>query len=224
MYRGALKMNGVVIDNFGTDIPRDVEELVTKHIRKARASPPLETANIRRKIQEVWDSPEPTVSDIITAPLFDFADPALAVGRDVLWSPKPLPRSSDYPLVTPKTDYHVGFQPTVRSEWTRLELGVADNPKVRPYSQPTYENLFPSFLLEVKSEATGGTLYGAESQLATAGFHRVRSLTWLLDQIDSTRTRSSCDTIVFSAAVCQREVVAHVHYYNPENETFYVLY
>ncbi|KUI65956.1 hypothetical protein VM1G_02386 [Cytospora mali] len=227
MYRAALKMNGVVIDNFGTKMPRDIKDLVTKHIRKARTSPPLAEDvqdSARRKIQEVWDSPELTVADIITAPVFDFANPALAVGRDILWSPMPLPRTPDYPLITPKTDYHVGFQTTLRSNWTRAELSVADSPSIRPYSQPSRENLFPSFLLEVKSEATGGTLYGAEGQLATAGFHRVRSLMWLLDQIDSARTRSSCDAIVFSAAICQREVVAHVHYYNPEDETFYMSY
>lgn len=149
MYRGALKMNGIVIDNFGTEIPRDVEELVTKHIQKAHTSPPLgedKKASIRRKIQEVWDSPEPTVSDMITALLFDLANPPLASGRDILWSPKPLPRSTDYPLVTPKTDRHLWFQPTLKSKWTRAELAAADHPKVRPYSQPTRENLFPSIL------------------------------------------------------------------------------
>lgn len=227
MYRGVLKMNDIIIDNFGTEIPREVEELVTKHIRKARTSPPLEEekkASIKRKIQEVWDSPEPTVSDIITAPLFDLTDPALAHGRDILWSPKPLPRSTDYPLVTPKTDRHLGFQPTLKSKWTRVELAAADHPKVRPYSQPTRENLFPSFLFEVKSEATGGTLYGAEGQLATAGFHRVSSLMWILDQTNPNRTRSSCDAIIFSVAVDQREAVVHVHYYNPEDEMFYMSY
>ncbi|MCJ1429488.1 hypothetical protein MMC29_007402 [Sticta canariensis] len=227
MYRGTLKMNGIVIDNFGIEIPRDVEELVTKHIRKARKSPPLDEdkkASIRRKIQEVWDSPEPTVSEIIAAPLFDLARPNLAPGRDILWSPKPLPRGTDYPLVTPKTDRHLGFQTTLKSTWTRAELAAADHPKVRPYSQPTRENLFPSFLFEAKSEATGGTLYGAEGQLATAGCHRVRSLIWILDQIDRDRTRSTCDAIVFSVAICQREAVAHVHYFNPEDETFYMSY
>ncbi|KAF2254410.1 hypothetical protein BU26DRAFT_137709 [Trematosphaeria pertusa] len=227
MYRGSLKMNGIVIDKFGTEIPRDVEELVTKHVRKARTSPPLgedKKASIRRKIEEVWDSPEPTVSDIITAPLFNLAHPALAPGRDILWSSKPLPRSTDYPLVTPKTDRHLGFQPTLRSEWTRAELAVADHPKVRPYSQPTRENLFPSFLFELKSEATGGTLYGAKGQLATAGFHRVSSLMWILEQIDPNRTQSSCDAIVFSIAICQREAVAHVHYYNPKDQTFHMSY
>ncbi|KAL7899360.1 hypothetical protein HDV63DRAFT_373033 [Trichoderma sp. SZMC 28014] len=227
MYRGTLKMNGIIIDNFGTKIPRDVEELVAKHIRKQRTSPPLEEdkkASIRRQIQEIWDSSEPMISDIITAPLFELANPALAPGRHVLWSPKPLPQNPDYPLVTPKIDRHLGFQPTLKSNWTRNELAAAEHPKVRPYSQPTEENLFPSFLFEVKSEATGGTLYGAEGQLATAGFHRVSSLMWILDQIDPARSRSSCDAIVFSVAVCQREAVAHVHYYNTEDETFYMSY
>lgn len=227
MYRGALKMNGVVIDNLGDDMPRDIQDLVTKHIRKSRTSPPLEEdtkASIRQKIKDVWDSPEPAVSDIITAPLFDLAHPALAVGREMLWSSRPLPRNPDYPLVTPKTDHHVGFQPTLKSEWTQAELAAADNSRARPYSQPTRENLFPSFLLEVKSEAIGGTLYGAESQLATAGLHRVHSLMWVLDQIEPNRTRSSCDAIVFSIALCQREAIAHVHYYNPDKAAFYMSY
>lgn len=29
-------MNGIVIDDFGPEIPQDVEQLVAKHIRKAR--------------------------------------------------------------------------------------------------------------------------------------------------------------------------------------------
>jgi len=67
-------------------------------------------------------------------------------------------------------------------------------------------------------------LYGAEGQLAAAGVHRVSSLMLILDQIDPSRTRSSSDALVFSAAVSQRQVVAHVHYYNPENENFYMSY
>jgi hypothetical protein len=47
---------------------------------------------------------------------------------------------------------------------------------------------------------------------------------WILDQTDPNRTRSSCDAIIFSVAVDQREAVAHVHYYNPEDKTFYMSY
>ncbi|KAI9674983.1 MAG: hypothetical protein M1817_001389 [Caeruleum heppii] len=228
MYRAALKMNRIVIDNFGDRRTPEIVAFLDKNMRKARSSPPLEEntkISIKRKILEVWDSPEPAVSDIITAPLFDLANPAITSGCDILWSPKPsLPRSTDYPLITPQIDRHVGFQPTLKSKWTRAELATADHPRVRPYSQPTRENLFPSILFEIKSEATGGTLYGAEAQLATAGAHRVISLLWILDQTDPNRTRSSTDGIVISYAVDQRETVEHVHFYNPEDDTFYMSY
>lgn len=229
MYRRTVKMNGVIVDNWGTKIPRDVQDLVNKHIRKERKSPKLgeeEKVNILQKIDSVWDSPEPRVSDIIAPPLFPFDDlnlaASLAQGGKVLWSTKPLPRDNEYPLVTPKTDRHLGYQTTVKSTWSRQELAAADHPMVRPYSQPTRETMFPSFLIEVTSEATGGTSYAAEAQLATAGFHSVRSMLWILDQINPKRSKSSCDAIVFSEAVSQRQAIAHVHYYNPEYDTFYM--
>lgn len=42
MYRGVSKMNDIIVDKFGTEIPRNVEELVTKHVEKARTSPALD--------------------------------------------------------------------------------------------------------------------------------------------------------------------------------------
>ncbi|KAL7921795.1 hypothetical protein ACQKWADRAFT_114158 [Trichoderma austrokoningii] len=229
MYRSTQKMNGIIIDNFGTKIPQDVQALVTKHIRKRRGSPRLgddEQAKIIQSIEEAWDSTKPMVSDIIAPPLFPLNAPGTAQRRDALWSTKPVPRSSDHPhaLPAPKTDRHIGFWTSLKSDWTREELAAADHPKVRPYSQPTQENLFPSLLFEVKSETTRDTLYEAESQLATAGAHRVSSLTWMLDQVDPGRSRSSGDALIFSAAVSQREAVMHVHYYNPEDKMFYMSY
>ncbi len=227
LYRGTLRMNKVIIDDFGDQMPREVQELVTKHIRKERTSPRLEDdqyTTIKATIKEVWHSAEPKVSDIIKPPLFPIGDPNIAEGRDTLWSTQPLPRNPEYAyaLPAPKTDRHFGFHPTLKSDWTPKELTVADHPKVRPYSQPTRENLFPLFLMELKSEATGGTLYGAEGQLATSGAHRVNSLIWALDQVDLSRKRSSADALVFSAAITQRQVIAHVHYYNPEDSKFYM--
>ena len=227
MYRGTLKMNKVMVDDHGTEIPREVEELVTRHIRKERTSPRLgddEKASVLRKVRLVWNSPESRVTDIMALPLLPFGDlehaPSLAQGGDNLWSRTPLPRNVNYPLVTPKTDKHLGYQTTLDSRWTLEELIVADHPRVRPHSQPTRENLFPSFLSEAKSEATGGTPYAAEAQLATAGCHRVNSMIWILDQIDPKRTRKSSDAIVFSAVHTQRQVIAHVHYYDPDSDTF----
>lgn len=229
MFRGTLKMNGVVIDSIGTKVPQEVQELVSKHIRKERKSPPLgddEKARIREEVGKVWNKAESMVSDLLKTPLFPLDDPGIAEGRDILWSIKPLPRNLAYPyaLPAPKTDRHFGFRTSQDSEWPVQELAVADHPNVRPYSQPTRENLFPSFLIELKSEATNGTIYAGEGQVAVSGAHRVSSLLWMLDQIDPSRTRSSADALVFSAVASQREAVAHVHYYNPEDKTFYMSY
>ena len=227
LYRGTLAMNDVITDTFGDMIPHDVQRLITMHIRKERKSPKLEEDQrtaIKQTIKDVWDSPEPMVSDIITPPLFPVKHAEVSEERDTLWSTTPLPRNPDYTyaLPAPKTDRHFGFHPTRKSKWTAKQLSAADNPKVRPYSQPTPANMFPFFLMELKSEATGGTLYGAEGQLATSGAHRVRSLMWTLDLLEPSRKRSSADAIVFSAAVSQRETVAHVHYFNPEDNRFYM--
>ena len=135
-----------------------------------------------------------------------------------------IPTILRYALPAPKPDRHYGFRTSETSNWTVQELSVADLPQVRPYSQPTRENLFPSRLIELKSEASGGTLYAGEGQTALDGAHRVRSQLWLLDQIDPTATRSCIDAIVFSPVVSQRETVTHVHYYNPEDGNIYMSY
>ncbi|KAK2595524.1 hypothetical protein QQS21_006752 [Conoideocrella luteorostrata] len=226
-YRGTLKMNRIMLDDHGIEIPSDVEELITRHIRKERLSPMLnddETDNILRKIRQVWNSPECTVTDIMALPLLPLHDvekyPSLLQGGNNFWSSTPLPRNDTYPLVTPRTDRHLGYQTTLGSEWAAEELAAADHPRMRPYSQPSRENLFPSFLIEAESEATGGTAYEAEAQLATAGCQRVRSMIWILDQIDPQRTRKASDAIVFSAVLTQRQVIAHVHYYDPDKDMF----
>lgn len=229
LFRATLKMNGIVMDNLGTKIPREVQGLVDKHIRKERSSPRLgedEKLRIIEQIGKIWDKAKLSVSDIIKTSLFPLDAPGIAEGRETPWSTKPLPRNSDYPyaLPAPKTDCHFGFPLSQDSDWSDQELSVADHPKARPYTQPTRENLFPSFLVEIISEATNGTLYAAEGQAAVSGAHRVSSLIWLLDQVDPSRTRSSADALAFSAVVSQREAVAHVHYYNPEDKMFYMSY
>lgn len=231
MFRGLLRAYSIIIDNSGRRIPRAVQELVTKHIRKQRDSPRLGEEQVDAVIDlvgKVWDSAEPKVSDIVKGPLFPLEHDELEEGRDLLWSTLPIRGGgkSKYPyaLPAPKTDRHYGFPTTRTSTWSWDELGAADHTVVRPYSQPTRENIFPSFLFEIKSESSRGTLYGAEGQLALAGYHCVRSWLWVLDHVASKRERKATDAMVFSCAVSQREAVAHVHYYNPEDNMHYMSY
>lgn len=229
LFRSTLKRNGIFMDITGMKMPREVLEQVNQHIRKERLSPPLgneEKLRIFQEVEKIWDKAEQMVSDIVKTPLFPLDAPGIAEGRDTLWSTKPLPNNpnSPYALPAPKTDRHYGFPASLSSDWSDEELTVVDHPKARPYTQPTRENLFPSFLVEAKSEVTGGTIYAGEGQAAVSGAHRVSSLLWLLDQVDPSRSPSSADALAFSAVVSQREAVAHVHYYNPEEKRFYMSY
>ncbi|KAI9808770.1 MAG: hypothetical protein M1825_003923 [Sarcosagium campestre] len=226
LFRGVLKANGLCVDEMGDHIPPEVQELVDRHIRKARDSPRLsaeEIKAVRRIISKSWHNAEPARSGLFTAPLFPIP-PNLSRGGGTTWNSQALPRNPSYrySICPPKTDLHFGFPTTLTSTWDISELDVADHPFIRPYSQPTGGNMFPSYLRETRSEATGGTLYVAEGQLASAGAHRVNSWLWILDQLDPNRKRSSSDAVVFSDAGTQREAVAYVHYFNPEDGMFYM--
>ena len=226
LFRGVLKANGLFIDEMGDHIPPEVQALTDRHFRKARDSPKLgeeDVKKVRQSIKKLWHNAEPSLSGIFVEPLFPTSTD-LAPGGDTLWNSQALPRNPSYryPISPPKTDRHFGFPTTLASTWDIEELDVADHPFMRPYSQPTSENMFPSYLREIKSEAKGGTLYAGEGQLASAGAHRVNSWLWILDQLDPKRERSSSDAVVFSDAGTQRQAVAYVHYFNPEDGIFYM--
>ena len=226
LFRGVLKANRLLIDEMGDHIPPEVQALVDRHFRKARDSPKLgiETVEkVRQNIKKLWHNAEPSLSGIFVEPLFPTTTD-LAQGGDTLWNSQALPRNPSYryPISPPKTDRHFGFPTTLASTWDIEELDVADHPFIRPYSQPTNENMFPSYLREIKSEVKGGTLYAAESQLASAGAHRVNSWLWILNQLDPKRKQSSSDAVVFSDAGTQRQTVAYVHYFNPKDGMFYM--
>ncbi len=93
LFRGTLKMNGIVVDNSGTKIPREVQELLDKHIRKERLSPRLgedeETRTIE-EMQKVWNNGEAMVSDIVKATLFPLDAPGIQEGRGTPCSTKPI--------------------------------------------------------------------------------------------------------------------------------------
>lgn len=218
-YRGFQKLHDIVHDEDGEKIPQDVEHFVHMHILKTReGSPPLDKdveKQMRQLIRDARGTAEPTVIRTLVNFFSPLKDKYLQMGADLLWSRQPVPFNADaqIPLALPKTDLHIGFPTTLQSDWDARKLVVTEDSLVRPFVQPTRENLFPSYLCEFKSEASGGTLYGAESQLATAGAHRVNSVLHLLDLVEPGRTRSSTDALVFSLAISEREAVAYVHFF-----------
>lgn len=192
IFRSGLFRNGIIIDFSGRQKSSEIENLVDTHLRKRRSSLRLkqeERFGFVDQVIKVWNKAEPIVSDITKFLAFPLERSGIAGGRDTLWSTKPLPSNSKYSfaLPAPKPDRHYGYPNGQDSDWTDSEVAVVDHRVARPYTPPTRESLFPFYMIEIKSEATGGTLYVAENQAAISGAHSVHSLLWLRSQADPTR-------------------------------------
>jgi hypothetical protein len=60
MFRGVQRATGLVIDNTGRKMPRNVQDLITKHLQKARDSPRLSEENVEQVLQsidKIWNTP-----------------------------------------------------------------------------------------------------------------------------------------------------------------------
>ena len=77
-------------------------------------------------------------------------------------------------------------------------------------------------MLELKSEATGGTLWTAENQAAGSGACCVNVARWLLREANPSQEPSVMETIAFSACFSHRQVVWHVHWYCVANAQQYM--
>ena len=224
MFRRRQQPNWLCIDSLGVHIPPDVQAVVDMHFKKSRSSLTFGPENINKPVRhmELGHIAEPALSGMLIASFSPGREVACGGGNS--WTRQAMPRNPNDsgPVAPPKASRLFGFPTSVGSSWSLDELEIADHPAMRPYSQPTSEALFPSYLREIKSEARGGSIHAAEGDLASAGAHRVNSWLWVLDQLEPTRKRSAADAIIFSDAVTQRELVAYVHYFNPKDGLFYM--
>ena len=229
VYRSTLVNNNIYMDHRGRKIPESVRTLVDTHILKERSSPPLAQESVLETVEtaeDLADSAESKVSDLIRTPMFPVKRRDIGDGGDAIWSTDALPRNPLYqhPLSAPKPDYHYGYPAGQRSTWKYEENAVVDHRVPRPYAQPARCNRFPFLAVEIKSEATGGTLWHAENQAAGSGAHCVNSVRWLLEQAGTGGTYSTTDSIAFTIALTHRQVIVHIHHYSEEERRIYMSY
>ena len=229
IYRSLLFNNGIRMDHTGRRMPTKVREMMDKQILQGRSSPPLSEERVLqmiKKAEALADSAEGKVSSLITTDMFPVDRSDVEEGGNTMWSTDALPYNPDYdqPLAAPKPDFHYGYPPGQRSDWTAQENAIADHRVARPYTQPARGNRFPFLALEMKSEATGGTLWHAENQAAGSGSYCVKALQWFLEQASPTEIVSITDCVAFTGAVTHREVIFHVHYYSDEDAYCYMSY
>ena len=227
-YRSVLDNNGVFMDRSGMERPDVITNMVQTQLFKPRTSPPLSRDVLLKTVNQTdqWSvSTENVVSNLLNTPMFPLDRPGLALGGNSQWPSAALPTNPDYPhpVALPKPDFHLGYPIGRRSEWSSREAAVVDHPHALPYTQPGTGNRLPFLTLELKSEATGGTLWHAENQAAGSGTCCVKAMEWLLSQAYALQPGST-DTIAFSASATARQVVFYTHYYSPEQGAYFMSY
>ncbi|SLM35686.1 hypothetical protein LPUS_00410 [Lasallia pustulata] len=106
--------------------------------------------------------------------------------------------------------------------WTDAEIAVVDHRTAQPYTQPTRENLFPFYMLEIKAEPTGGVLCAAENQAVGSAVHSVELLRWLLSKALPSEVLKATDAVAFAAAVTPRAAVFYICWYSEKDQRHFM--
>ena len=228
-YRSVLEGNDVVIDSKGSKISPVVRQFLDQEILKRRTSPPLSYEAMDNTMTSMvnWgNSTENAVNSFIHSQMFPAQRPGVSIGGNSQWPTAALPYDPNYGLhmATPKPDYHVGYTPGIDSGSSKNGRGVIDHPYATAYTKPGTGTALPFLTVELKSEATGGTLYQAENQAAGSGTYSLRAIDWLLEQAKASQASRQTDTIAFSLAGTGRLVVLSVHWYSSEDRIHYMSY
>ncbi len=118
-------------------MPTKVRDMMDKHVLQGRSSPPLSEERVLqmiKKAEALADSAEGKVSSLIATDMFPVDRSDVEEGGNTMWSTDALPYNPDYdqPLATPKPDFHYGYPPGQRCDWTAQENAIADHRVARP--------------------------------------------------------------------------------------------
>ncbi|KAK5190274.1 hypothetical protein LTR92_009676 [Exophiala xenobiotica] len=227
LYRGTLYNNHIIMDYSGRRMPAELTAFASTKILKRRESPQLADEAVSKVIdivEELADSTEGPTAKLLRTDMFPLERPGVAEGGNSAWTTSALPNNPayQYDVSAPKPDSYFGYPTNQRSGWSYAQSNVVTHPMARPYSQPARGNTFPFLMVEMKSEAAGGTIYVAENQAAGSGSHSVNALLWLLREAGTYDSSSLTDTIAFSITMSHREAVFYLHWYSEADRRFYM--
>ncbi len=230
-YIDTLYSHGIVMDLSGRKIPPELKPLKERILQK-RSSPQLDDQAVLMVMdaaEELAYNSEGPTNKLLRTPMFPIGYGGLVEGGNTQWNTVAMPNNPhcDNKLSTPKPDAYLAFPRGSQSPWTVKQNNVVNHPRVRPYSQPTKRNTFPSLLLELKAESAGGVLTTAEAQAAGSGSHSVNSMLWLLEEAKVaglTEVDLMQDTVSFSVVASHRQAIAYLHWLDPEEKHFYMSY
>ncbi|KAK7426746.1 hypothetical protein QQZ08_006782 [Neonectria magnoliae] len=228
-YRDVIISHNIILDVIGAEIEQDgdIQELLDSHILKSRPeSPPLSDEDVAKAVKtaaKLLNRAEGSMGGLTSTKAFPLERPdSIEEGNNIQWSSKPLPtnRVLPYRLAAPKPDRHFGYPSAADWDWTNEEMAVFYHPMALHYTQPARNTCFPFLALELKSEATGGSLHVAENQGVSSGVHMVASLRWILSQAFPTRELAAKDAVAFVGAVSQRTAVFYIVWYSNKKKRY----
>ena len=227
MYRGTLYNNYITLDYSGRQMPEELRSFASTQILKQRESPQLEDEGVSKVIdavEELADSTEGPTAKLIRTDMFPFEHPGIGEGGNSPWNTVASPNNPKhhYDLSALKPDTHFGYPTNQRSAWSSTQTNVITHPVARPYAQPARGNTFPFLMVEMKSEAAGGTIYVAENQAAGSGSHSVNALLWLLQEGGTYDSSSLTDTLAFTITMSHREARFYLHWYSKADRRYYM--
>ncbi len=202
----------------------EIQALLDTEILVGRDSPPLSDEDAKEVVKvaaDLLDASEGRVGSLIDTKAFPLKRPSsILEGSYIQWSTDALPTNPKfpYPLSAPKPDRHYGYPLGRHFDWTLEERTVLYHRTAQPYTQPTRDNIFPFLALELKSEATGGTLWVAENQGVGSGVHMVASQRWMLRQAFPSVTAT--DAVAFVGAVSPRMGVFYLVWYSDKKDRY----
>jgi len=230
LYRDTIYNNSITMDFSGRRLPQELRVFADEHILNQRTSPQLEDVVVSKVIdtaEELADSSEGPINKLLRTPMFPIDHTGIAEGGNTPWNTIALPNDPEYEnsLAAAKPDAYLGYSRGQQSNWSASQHNVISHLRARPYTQPGRGNTFPFLVFELKSEATGGTLYAAENQAAGSGSQSVNALSWLLREAQKSGlsdTDLMKDTASFSFVMSHREAVFYMHWQSTEEKRFYM--
>ena len=229
LYRTSLFYNNITLDYSGRRIPKELRKHVNTQILKQPESHELDDDSISKVIkvaEELAESAEAPTLKLLRTAMFPLEHDGIGEGGSTQWNILALPNDPEYAhnLSAPKPDVYLGYSCGQRSGWTKAQENVINHVVARPYTQPARGNTFPFFMIEMKSEPAGGTLYVAENQAAGSGSHSVNALLWLHKEAGLADNLSVIDTVAFSAVVSHRQAIFYMHWYSEDDSRFCMSY
>ena len=230
-YRTSLVARNIFIDK--VDPPAQVIQQAKRIVSRSRSSPEPDTPtldDLKRTLRKLQDAGEDKLvrqaaGQIIPA-MDKVPDDRLESAFNQLWSNRvPVPFKSRrlaarLPLPVPKPDVAFGYSENAFSEEQQETIDLVGNDAFgQSYTMPVQGLYFPFLSVEFKSQASGGTLFTAQNQVAGAGAIAMNNQLELARKCSSLTEFNYMEPQFFSVSMDHSQAYLNVHWISKATKT-----